>query len=74
MIVYSGTLKQFSNDVLMGIIAERIEECFALNGFNHHNDAEYRAFNNSLMVMNNTKAYTLLLNIKSPSLLREWIF
>ena len=53
MIVYSGTLKQFSNDVLMGIIADRIEECFALNGFNHHNDAEYRAFNNSLMVMNN---------------------
>ena len=53
MIVYSGTLKQFSNDVLMGIIADRIEECFALNGFNHHNEAEYRAFNNSLMVMNN---------------------
>ena len=53
MIVYSGTLKQFSNDVLMGIIADRIEECFSLNGFNHHNDAEYRAFNNSLMVMNN---------------------
>ena len=53
MIVYSGTLKQFSNDVLMGIIADRIEECFTLNGFNHHNDAEYRAFNNSLMVMNN---------------------
>jgi len=53
MIVYSGTLKQFSNDVLMGIIADRIEECFSLNGFNHHNDAEYCAFNNSLMVMNN---------------------
>ena len=53
MIVYSGTLNQFSNDVLMGVIADRIEECFAQNGFNHHNDAEYRAFNNSLMVMNN---------------------
>lgn len=53
MIVYSGTLKQFSSDVLMGIIADRIEECFMLNGFNHHSDAEYRAFNNSLMVMNN---------------------
>ena len=53
MIIYSGTLKQFSNDVLLGIIADRIEECFAQNGFNHHNDAEYRAFNNSLMVMNN---------------------
>lgn len=53
MIVYSGNLKQFSNDVLMGVIADRIEECFASNGFNHHNEAEYRAFNNSLMVMNN---------------------
>lgn len=53
MIVYSGNLKQFSNDVLMGIIADRIEEEFEKNGFNHHNDAEYRAFNNSLMVMNN---------------------
>lgn len=53
MIVYSGTLKQFSNDVLMGVIADRIEECFVLNGFNHNNEAEYRAFNNSLMVMNN---------------------
>ena len=53
MIVYSGTLKQFSYDVLMGAIADRIEECFAQNGFNHHNEAEYRAFNNSLMVMNN---------------------
>lgn len=53
MIVYSGNLKQFSNDVLMGIIADRIEEEFEKNGFIHHNDAEYRAFNNSLMVMNN---------------------
>ena len=53
MIVYSGNLERFSYDVLTGAIADRIEECFALNGFNHHNDAEYRAFNNSLMVMNN---------------------
>lgn len=53
MIVYSGSLKQFSYDVLTGAIADRIEECFYLNGINHHNDAEYRAFNNSLMVMNN---------------------
>ena len=53
MIIYSGTLRQFSNDVLLGIIADRIEECFSNNGFNHSNPAEYRAFNNSLMVMNN---------------------
>lgn len=53
MIVYSGSLEQFSKDVLMGIIADRIEECFLQNGINHNNEAEYRAFNNSLMVMNN---------------------
>ena len=53
MIIYSGTLKEFAKDVLMGNIADRIEGCFKFNGFNHHNDAEYRAFNNSLMVMNN---------------------
>lgn len=53
MIVYSGTLKDFSNDVLLGQIADRIEECFASLGFNHNNKSEYRAFNNSLMVMNN---------------------
>ena len=53
MIVYSGTLKKFSYDVLTGAIADRIEECFSNIGIIHHNDAEYRAFNNSLMVMNN---------------------
>ncbi len=53
MIVYQGNLRQFSNDVLMGMIADRIEKCFRENGFNHNNPAEYRAFNNFLMVMNN---------------------
>lgn len=28
MIVYQGNLRQFSNDVLMGMIADRIEKCF----------------------------------------------
>lgn len=53
MIVYQGNLRQSSNDVLMGMIADRIEKCFKENGINHYNPAEYRAFNNFLMVMNN---------------------
>ena len=53
MIIYSGTLGQFSDDVFHGIIADRIEECFKEHGFMHNNEAEHRAFNNSLMVMNN---------------------
>ena len=31
MIVYSGTIRDFSNDVMLGIIADRIEECFLKN-------------------------------------------
>ena len=53
MIVYSGTIRDFSNDVMLGIIADRIEECFLKNNFHHHNDAEVRSYNNSLMFMNN---------------------
>ena len=53
MIIYSGTLRDFSKEVLMGNIADKIVECFAEHGFSHNNEAEYRAFSNSLMVMNN---------------------
>lgn len=53
MIIYSGTLRNFSQEVLLGNIADRIVECFAEHGLTHNNDAEYRAFTNSLMVMNN---------------------
>jgi len=53
MIIYHGTLREFSREVLMGNIADKIVECFAEHGFTHNNDAEYRAFSNSLTVMNN---------------------
>ena len=57
MIIYSGNIRQFSNDVLMGIIADRIEEEFAKNGIVHNNAAEHRAFVNSMMYMNNVLSY-----------------
>lgn len=53
MIVYSGNLQQFSIDVIKGIIADRIEECFKEHDFIHNNDAEYRSWTNSLNVMSN---------------------
>ena len=42
MIVYQGNLRQSSNDVLMGMIADRIEKCFKENEINHNNPAEFR--------------------------------
>ena len=48
MIVYSGNINNFHEDVLKGIIADRIEEGFKKNGINHNNPKEYRAFSNSL--------------------------
>ena len=48
MIVYSGNINNFHQDVINGIIAERIEEGFRKNGINHNNPREHRAFANSL--------------------------
>lgn len=53
MIIYSGNLRNFSEDVTYGNIVERIEEGFKKWGFNHNNQGEIRAWQNSLMVMNN---------------------
>lgn len=53
MIIYSGTLSRFSEDILHGVIAERIEQCFLERGYHHNNAGEVRAWNQSLFVMNN---------------------
>lgn len=53
MIIYTGTLREFSNQVILGRIADSIEECFRMHNFNHNNNAEYRSWTNSLNVMNN---------------------
>ncbi|MDR1698036.1 MAG: DUF2075 domain-containing protein [Erysipelotrichaceae bacterium] len=53
MIIYQNDLQTFSNDVLKGVIASEITACFQKRGLNHHNDAELRSWQNSLMVMNN---------------------
>lgn len=53
MIVYSGNLSNFNDDILKGNIVQRIEDGFKKQGYNHNNAGEIRAWSNSLMVMNN---------------------
>lgn len=53
MIVYSNTKGGFIDDVRNGIIARKITEEFGKHNVKHHNDAEYRAWSNSLMYMRN---------------------
>lgn len=48
MIVYQGLIKDFHQDVINGIIADRIEDGFKKHGYSHNNPAEHRAFVNSL--------------------------
>lgn len=51
MIVYSNTKGGFIEDIKDGIIAKKITEEFNNHNINHHNDAEYRAWSNSLVHM-----------------------
>lgn len=53
MLVYSNTKGGFVDDVRNGIIAKKITEEFNKHNINHHNDAEYRAWSNSLVHMRN---------------------
>ena len=53
MIVYSNTKGGFVDDVRNGIIAKKITEEFNKHNVYHHNDAEYRAWSNSLVHMRN---------------------
>ena len=48
MIVYQGLIKDFHQDVINEIIADRIEDGFKKHGYSHNNPAEHRAFVNSL--------------------------
>lgn len=51
MIIYSGTIKQFNVDVLMNVIADKLEELFREHDLSHNNLAEHRAWQNSLLMM-----------------------
>lgn len=51
MLIYSGTKRQFDQDVLTGSIAPKIERQFVLHGIYHENDREYASWENSLKYM-----------------------
>lgn len=53
MIVYENTKRGFVLDIRSGSIGRKIEEQFRKNGISHNNDAEYRAWSNSLLYMRN---------------------
>lgn len=51
MLIYTGTKKQFSYDVMNNMIADKIEKEFAKHNFIHNNESEYRSWENSLRCM-----------------------
>lgn len=53
MIIYKNTKGRFFEDIRDGIIADKIEEEFKNHNLSHSNQAEYRAWANSLLFMRN---------------------
>ena len=53
MIIYENTKGGFIDDIRNGDIADKIKESFYANNISNNNDAEYRAWSNSLMFMRN---------------------
>lgn len=53
MIIYENTRGGFINDIRTGRIATKVQNAFERHGIHHNNDAEYRAWGNSLMFMRN---------------------
>lgn len=53
MIIYENTKGGFINDIRLGSIAAKVQAEFERHNISHNNDAEYRAWGNSLMYMRN---------------------
>ena len=53
MIIYENTKGGFVQDVRSGRIASCVKDQFEQHGIFHHNDAEFRAWSNSLLYMRN---------------------
>lgn len=53
MIIYENTKLGFVNDIRTGSIASKVQQEFEKHNIFHNNDAEYRAWANSLMYMRN---------------------
>ena len=53
MIIYENTRGGFIDDIRTGSIATKVQNAFERHGIHHNNDAEYRAWGNSLLFMRN---------------------
>ena len=53
MIIYENTKGGFVSDIRSGSIASKVQSQFERHGIIHHNDAEFRAWSNSLLYMRN---------------------
>lgn len=53
MIIYENTKGGFVQDIRSGLIASKVQSQFERHGITHHNDAEFRAWSNSLLYMRN---------------------
>lgn len=57
MIIYSGTLGQFDQEVMEGGIADLIEQCLISHGLGGKGEAEYRSWSNSLRCVRDALTY-----------------
>lgn len=57
MIVYSGTISKFSNDVDNGIIADLVKSELQRRNITNNNESEFRSWDNSLLHMKNVLDY-----------------
>jgi DUF2075 family protein len=53
MIIYNNTIKEFNNDVLRGMISEKIVMLFEKHGFGAKSEAERRSWDQSLLFVSN---------------------
>ena len=58
LIVYSGTISKFNNDVDNGMIADLVKSELARRNIINNNDSEFRSWDNSLLHMKNVLDYS----------------
>ena len=51
MLVYQGNVRQFNEDVINNVIADKIKEEFLKHNIINNNESEYRSWENSLRCM-----------------------
>lgn len=58
MIIYKDSVENFNRDVFNGLIANKLENLFAMLNISHESQGEYRSWNNSLEVVSSVLKYS----------------